>query len=112
MSREIFLYRDGKLVAKRHIRNDDVLRIKSLFPSPYVRLDGMSPMKSMGDGKSYDSKSAYYSSLKAQGYRIVEDSEIGKPAEYPVADSVKTDVAEAYKKVKDGYKPPPSEEKL
>lgn len=111
MSREIFLYRDGKLVAKRDIMDTDVLKIKSLFPSPYVRLDGMSPMKSMGDGKSYDSKSAYYGSLKDQGYRIVEDSEIGKPVDYP-ADSVKTDVAEAYKKVKDGYKPPLSKEKI
>lgn len=38
---------------------------------PFVIPDGMDETKSMADGKTYDSRSAYYRSLNAQGYEIV-----------------------------------------
>lgn len=39
--------------------------------APYVVEDTMKPIESMADGKVYDSKSAYYKSLKNLGYEIV-----------------------------------------
>lgn len=41
------------------------------YDTPMIIKDRMNPIKSMADGKTYESKSAYYKSLKAQGYEIV-----------------------------------------
>lgn len=43
--------------------------------SAEVIKDSMEPIKSMADGKYYDSKSQYYVSLKAHGTHIVEKGE-------------------------------------
>lgn len=41
---------------------------------------GVHGIKSMADGKQYDSKSAYYKSLKSQGYEVVAgDSKFKNP---------------------------------
>jgi hypothetical protein len=45
--------------------------------APYVRTDGMDPLKSMADGKTYDSKSAYYGSVRRAGCEIVGDDRAG-----------------------------------
>jgi hypothetical protein len=45
---------------------------------PMIRRDDMPAMRSMGDGKMYDSKSAYYNHLKQDGLEIV-DSKPEKP---------------------------------
>src|SRR6185369_2992983 len=72
-------------------------------PAPRLIRDDIGGVKSMQDGKIYDSRSAYYRSLKEGGTRIVEAGE--GPAE-PVLDKVtKADVAEAVQMVKQGYKP-------
>ncbi|WP_299933645.1 hypothetical protein [uncultured Pelagimonas sp.] len=41
--------------------------------APAVVQDGMDAMQSMADGLHYDSKSAYYRSLKDQGLTIAEE---------------------------------------
>lgn len=46
---------------------------KNYTPS-YIQSDslgGVQGLKSMADGKNYDSKSAYYASLKEKGYEVV-----------------------------------------
>jgi len=39
--------------------------------APMIRADGMDPIRSMADGRVYDSKSRYYGSVKAAGCEIV-----------------------------------------
>jgi len=39
--------------------------------APNIITDGMDPIRSMADGRTYDSRSRYYGSLKAQGCEIV-----------------------------------------
>ena len=46
---------------------------------PYVVPDGMDAIKSMADGRTYDSRSAYYKSLKSRGYEIAESKEPSRP---------------------------------
>ena len=41
--------------------------------APSVRADGMDAIRSQADGKMYDSKSAYYGSVKRAGCEIVAD---------------------------------------
>lgn len=41
--------------------------------APYIRTDGMEPIRSMADGRIYDSKSAYYGSVRAAGCEVVGD---------------------------------------
>ncbi len=46
---------------------------RSALPCPAIRTDGMEPLQSMADGQTYDSKSAYYRSVKDAGCEIVGD---------------------------------------
>lgn len=69
--------------------------------------DCIPAFKSHADGRLYDSKSGYYKTLKDKGFRIVEDSEIGKPVPEPWSPPVIDDIKEAYCKVRDGYRPEP-----
>lgn len=39
--------------------------------APMIRTDGMEPVRSMLDGKMYDSRARYYGTLKAAGAEIV-----------------------------------------
>jgi hypothetical protein len=77
---------------------------RSGFPAPQVVRDALDGVRSMQDGKIYDSKSALYRSYREAGVRIVEK---GEPAEAcnPLSDMRKADVLEAVGKVKAGYKP-------
>jgi hypothetical protein len=45
--------------------------------APMIRTDGMDPVKSMADGRVYDSRSAYYRSVKNAGCEIVGDDRAG-----------------------------------
>lgn len=61
-----YVYRDGEWV--------DAALARPLHESrdaPMIRPDGMDPIVSMADGKTYDSRSAYYADLKARGSEIV-----------------------------------------
>ena len=97
-----FVWRDGHLVEK-HLA---ACPARSALPAPMIILDTIDAFFSHADGKLYDSKQHYYRTLKDKGLRIVEGGENGasKPTwKKPVIE----DVTEAYKKVRDGYKPPP-----
>lgn len=52
--------------------------------APYIRTDGMDPIRSMVSGKLHDSKSAYYREVRQAGCEIVGDDRagFGKRPEY------------------------------
>jgi len=68
MTRTIYVLRGGELVDKR-----DAPPLHPCAEAPMVRPDGMAPMRSMADGRTYDSRSAYYKSVRAAGCEIVGD---------------------------------------
>jgi hypothetical protein len=67
--------------------------------APYVRTDGMDPIRSMADGKIYDSKSGYYQSVRRADCEIVGNDRAGfgpRPEFKPqgVAQSIKKALAQ------------------
>jgi hypothetical protein len=54
---------------------------RSHLAAPSVRPDGMAPIRSMADGKIYDSKSGYDASVRRAGCEIVGDDRacFGRP---------------------------------
>jgi len=68
--------------------------------APYVIEDSMKPIESQADGKMYDSKRAYYQSLRNQGYEIV-----GNEYKDPEKRIRKKDTSSAnYKRYKQGIR--------
>jgi hypothetical protein len=66
MARQVFVWRDGEVVDRATVG-----ALHDAADAPMVRADGMDAIRSMADGKLYDSRSGYYASLKAQGREIV-----------------------------------------
>lgn len=66
MARATYVIRDGELVEKHLARP-----LHASSAAPMIRTDGMDAIRSMADGRMYDSKSAYYADLKARGCEIV-----------------------------------------
>ncbi len=66
MTRTTYVLRGGELVDKR-----DAAPPGASAPAPMVRPDGMAPLRSMADGRIYESRSAYYASVRAAGCEIV-----------------------------------------
>ena len=50
---------------------------RSHLPCPSIRPDGMDALQSMADGQTYESRSAYYASVKQAGCEIVGDDRAG-----------------------------------
>lgn len=73
MPRSSYVYRDGK-VWLRGTEPPSIPVQRSGLPCPNIRPDGMSEIRSMHDGRPYDSRSGYYKSLERDGYAIVEES--------------------------------------
>lgn len=67
MARATYVLRNGKLVEK-HLASPLHARHRQ---APNIRTDGMEPIRSMADGKVYDSKSTYERSVRAHGCEIV-----------------------------------------
>ena len=114
--RGTYVYRDGELVPKHLAEplNYGFLSRSDRVAAPSIQLDTIE-MRSMADGKVYTSKNHYRQSLKAHGYR-----EVGNEIAAHVAEAtaerprppIQPDLVDAYKKVKEGYKPPPITEYL
>ena len=97
-----WVIRDGKLVEKTYAPS----LARSDLPCPSIIRDGLlEPLRNMADGRLYDSKRAMSAATKAAGC-IEVGNEVPKVASRadppPVSQS---EVAEAYCKVRDGYKP-------
>lgn len=65
MARETYVLRNGELVPKH------LAAPLSPGSGPFVISDTMEPIRSMADGKMYNSKSVYARSVKAAGCEII-----------------------------------------
>lgn len=99
-----YVWRDGKLVPKivaeplflRGPRSHDVAL-------PHFVSDKLWDVRGQHDGRVYDSKSALRAAYRRGGY-----TEIGNDAPLDTGHrtpEVKADLVDAYRKVKDGYRP-------
>lgn len=71
---------------------------KADYPSPKLIRDGMDAVWNPVDGKHYDSKSAYYDTVKKAGYEIAgNDSSISTAHERPVEVKSPSDLKEDLK---------------
>lgn len=69
--RERYVYREG-LGAVNVLDLDPVEESKrSALASPMIISDNMAPIRSMADGKMYDSRSSYERGVRAKGCRVV-----------------------------------------
>lgn len=73
MTRQTYVWREGELWVKGTEPGYHRHKNRSHLSAPYVRTDGMDAIRSMADGKVYDSKSAYYDSVRRSGCEIVGD---------------------------------------
>lgn len=69
--RERYVYREGKGVVSVFDLDEVEESKRSHLSAPMIISDTMNPIRSMADGKMYDSKSAYERGVKATGCRIV-----------------------------------------
>ena len=104
LSMTTYVLRDGMLVEKAYAPS----LARSHLSAPMIISDTTRPFFSHADGKMYDSKSSYYRTLKERDLRIVEE-QLGPPQNYSGNLVTEAEIGEAYKKVRDGYKPPPLE---
>lgn len=114
MSRQSWVYRDGELIPK-HEAPPLIPRgsRSSAVAAPYITCDGLGlhGVRSMADGKFYDSKSTMRRHYKQAGVR-----EIGNEVNAHLKDiqdrrpqkpKVTPEFRQAFDMVKQGYKPPP-----
>ena len=99
-----YVIRNGKLVIKPYQPDS----ARSHLSAPMIIKDNADPFLSHADGKVYTSKSAYYRTLKERDLRIVEET-LGPPQDYQGSPVTEAEIGEAYKQVRDGYKPAPLE---
>ncbi len=67
--RERFVYRNGELVNVMDL--DYEASKRSPLGAPMIISDNMQPIRSMADGRMYDSKSSYERGVRAKGCRVV-----------------------------------------
>jgi hypothetical protein len=79
MARTTYVLRDGQLI-ERHLAPP----LHEAQAAPYIRTDGMDPIRSMVSGRMHDSKSAYYAEVKRAGCEIAgnERASFDKRPEY------------------------------
>ena len=92
-----YVLRNGELVEKHGPLDVREPRQRSPLPSPMLIRDSIDDFMSMSDFKTYDSKSAYYQSIKQAGLEIVgnEKMQSRDNDDVPVSE-YKADIAEAY----------------
>lgn len=111
MARATYVLRDGALV-ERHLAPPPPQAGRCFGRAPAVRRDAMDPMRSMVDGQLYDSRSAYYASVRRNGCEIVGDDVDGfsKPPEYDgagIEQDIKRAIAEHEAGVAEPVRPGP-----
>jgi hypothetical protein len=107
--RGTWVYRNGEMVEKHLAKFTDFLEKPSRhsdLPCPYIQSDSIE-VRSMADGRVYDSKSGLRRSYKARGLvELGNDAPTeARPGKRPELGNV---VKEAYRKVREGYKPNPA----
>jgi hypothetical protein len=111
---EKFVIADRQLLPWAQVAADRRARAaaaRSDLAAPMVIRDALDGVVNPCDGKPYDSKRAYYQSVKDHGCVIV-GNEAEKMAEKPPnaqPDVTEREIYDAYQKVEAGYKPQPLE---
>lgn len=77
-----------------------LIPIENYAPSAkvYVQQDTMEPIRSMADGKMYDSKSAYRRDVKARGLIELGNETIKEPKR-DIPEGLRNDIREAYERI-------------
>lgn len=84
--------------------------MRSDCPAPMVIRDGLDDVQNPCDGKPYDSKRAYYRTVKEAGCVIVgNEAQKMMAAPLPRSNVEAEEVVDAMRKVEAGYKPAPLE---
>ncbi len=95
MARATYVLRQGQLVEK-HLA-------APLNQSAYIRPDGMDPILSHADGKTYDSKSAYYASVRRAGSEIIgNDTSIFRERQEYRPEGVERSIKQAIEQLSSG----------
>jgi hypothetical protein len=96
-----WVYRNGKMVEKTY----DYVSARSSLPCPSVIRDTLSePLRHMANGRYYDSKRAMEKADREAGC-ICVGNEMPQEPSGPPPPITRDEVCEAYKMVRDGYKP-------
>ena len=102
-----WVIRDGELVERGSMR--DIMHVLErrgrpnfALPTPNLTRDAIAPVRSMNDGKVYESRSQLYESYRRGGVRILEAGEGPREREERITTR---EVGEAIAKVRQGYKP-------
>ena len=103
--RGTFVYRGGELVEKGGPLDVRLPVAASHLPRPYVISDQLPDLRGMHDGKFYDSKSKLRRSYRAAGVIELGSDAPTTPAPPQRKRVTRNDVGEAYRKVRDGYRP-------
>jgi len=99
-----WVYRDGKMVEKEYAPN----LVRSSLAAPHVIRDGLSePLRHMANGRMYDSKRAMEKADKEAGCVCIGNETPQLKSDTGPPPFSKEEVVDAYKKVRDGYKPEP-----
>jgi hypothetical protein len=98
--------RDGITVRVHPPVKHEKVVAPSTWGKTWFTSDGMDAVVNHADGKTYDSRSNYYKSLKQTGNHIVEAGETYKPAD-PMSDKgyksdLKKDIASTINQLKQG----------
>ncbi len=102
--RGTFVLRDGELVPK-HLAPPIMSRgPRSALPTPHVISDCQDPLKSMADGRIYESKSAMRRAYRERGY-VELGSDAPTKAEPVDRPQVRRDLEDGLRAIKQGYKP-------
>lgn len=88
MAREVYVWREGRGVIPRAQAGPLHAADQAGF---YVQSDTMDPIRSMADGRMYDSKSRYRGDLRARGMVEVGNERVGPRPEPlpPVRDTLR-----------------------
>lgn len=107
VTRGTFVYRNGELVPKHEAEPVFARGPRGLVPCPSYISDKLWDIQGQHDGKYYDSKSSLRRSYRENGYvELGNDAPVDTGSRAPDASG---DIVQAYKMVRDGYKPPPLE---
>lgn len=87
MARETFVYRPGLGVVSK----SEAPPLHASDQAFYAIPDGMDAIRSMADGKMYDSKSRYYSSVRANGCEVIGNDSVPRQRREmpPVRDDIR-----------------------
>lgn len=105
VTRGTWVFRNGELILKGGPQDIRPVSCRSHLSAPTVVRDSLPDLVSQIDGRPYDSKSALRKHYKAHGAIELGNDAPVAPTAPPRPAVTPGEVAQAYHKVKQGYKP-------